>query len=645
MLALGNELDTDNAKKRANATALVNYCRELDDTRLYAEGSNNNYWNVSFNQDDDYWTTCKTVSGRDDKHIRISFSWADARSGGHIESTQPGTDFTYDKALAGYTKPIMNHEAGQYQVLPNFETEIPKYEPGIFEARNLMMYRDRMEKNGILHMNEKFSKASARLSAIGYRADMQTALLSNDLAGYQLLSIQDFPGQGTAHVGILDNFMDEKQGGYTKEQYKNFNDAAVVLGVLPKLVYTNDEILTGKIAIPNYTPENLGDLVGTWKLKDDEKILDEGKLDAVTAKQGEVTYLGEFSTNALGKVEKASHLTVEVAVSGALDNTNSYDIWVYPKKMDVTDAQNVVVSANWDEETQQALKDGKKVLLLPSPTKEVLPGSASVRWTTDYWSRMFHGNDGTVDYRAYTMGTYIEKEHPIFKNFPTEEYSDYQWFNLAKGSRALNLTNVPVDPLVWNIDHMEWGRKLGSLLEVNVESGKLVLCTFDLLGQMDQYPEAKQLYYSILEYMKSDEFIPKHTLSVKELSELVLEEKNGFDAYERIEAEEYMDSNSTGFKEEHGKSEDGNSETAVGGIRGSDWLAYRDVQFGEKGTTSITVNGANDSAYGNEKLELRLDSKDGPVVATLEFKKMEAGQHINPRHLRFHEFKVFMMFI
>ena len=88
----------------------------------------------------------------------------------------------------------MNHEAGQYQVLPWFDVEIPKYESGIFRARNLETYRNIMEKNGILGMNEKFSKASARLSAIGYKADIETALRS-ELAGYQLLSIQDFPGQ------------------------------------------------------------------------------------------------------------------------------------------------------------------------------------------------------------------------------------------------------------------------------------------------------------------------------------------------------------------------------------------------------------------------------------------------------------------
>ena len=115
----------------------------------------------------------------------------DAASGGALESMQPNTTFTYQHAIEEVDKPLMNHEAGQYQVLPLFDEEIPKYESGVFEARNLQYYRDLMESKGLLHMNEIFSKVSARVSAIGYRADMETALRTPDMAGYQLLSIQD----------------------------------------------------------------------------------------------------------------------------------------------------------------------------------------------------------------------------------------------------------------------------------------------------------------------------------------------------------------------------------------------------------------------------------------------------------------------
>ena len=614
MMAWGNELDTSSSGKREWANKLREACRAYDSTRLYAEGTNNNYWSPSFNTGDDYWNTCKTKAGSDEYQIRISFSWVDAASGGHLESAQPSTDYTYEKALEGYTKPIMNHEAGQYQVLPNFDEEIPKYESGIFEARNLQAYRDLMEEKGLLGMNEIFSQVSARVSAIGYRADIETALRSPSLAGYQLLSIQDFPGQGTAHVGILNNFMEEKEGGFSKETYRSFNSSVVVLGMLPKLVWTTDETLTGEICVPNYGQTDLDGLVARWALKDGDQTLASGELSAHDAPQGEVTTLGSFETDALSQLTEAKKLTVEVAVD-SIGNANTYDIWVYPADLDVSDTGDVVVCDNWDDSAKAALEAGEKVLLLPEPTTAAMPESLPVRWTTDYWSRMFHSSDTN----AHTMGMYINTGHPIFADFPTEFFSDYQWFNLMKGSRALILDNAPeeITPLAWNIDHMQWSRKLGSLFEANVGSGKLVVCTFDLLGQMETYPEAKQLYYSILNYMNSDDFVPTIALTQEDISSMVQETVEGTNAYNIIEAENYSES-SKSLNRENGTLEDGKSQTAIGGITPDTWIRFADVNFGETGAKTLILNGANANSY-SETVEIHLDDPDGLLVDTVEF--------------------------
>ena len=45
---------------------------------------------------------------------------------------------------------------------------------------------------------------------ICYRADIEAALRTPGLSGFQLLDLQDFPGQGTALVGILNVFMESK---------------------------------------------------------------------------------------------------------------------------------------------------------------------------------------------------------------------------------------------------------------------------------------------------------------------------------------------------------------------------------------------------------------------------------------------------
>ncbi|BFK83258.1 hypothetical protein I4000191A8_03960 [Clostridia bacterium i40-0019-1A8] len=580
MFAWGNELDTTGSN-RDGANALRELCRSVDNTRLYAEGSNNNYWSPSFNTGDDYWTTCKTKANSDPYHTRISFSWVDAASGGALESMQPNTTFNYQHAISEIDKPLMNHEAGQYQVLPLFDEEIPKYEKGVFEARNLQYYRDLMESKGLLYMNEIFSKVSARVSAIGYRADLETALRTPGMAGYQLLSIQDFPGQGTAHVGILDNFMEDKPGGFTKEQYKSFNDSVVILAQLPKLVLTNDEMLTGTISIVNYGPTALAGIAGQWTLKNGDTILAKGSLNPMDVAQGGVTDIGTFHTS-LASVTDAAKLTLEVSAESI--GSNSYDLWVYPNQLTPTVPSNVLVSTNMDQATLEALENGENVLFLPEPSLKTIPDSVAVRWTTDYWSKMFHRSDRD----AHTMGMYIQNDHPIFRYFPTEYFSDYQWFNLMKGSRAVVLDDAPADlePLAWNIDHMEWSRKLGSLFEATVGKGKLVVCTFDLLNQMDEYPEAKQLYYSILQYMSSDEFQPKVELTPAYLTKTFLEKTN-INPYDTVEAETYTEG-SGNFKTESGTDESGESETALGGINSGNWVMYENVDFGLNGCSKLT---------------------------------------------------------
>lgn len=517
MMSWGNELNTSSAESRKYADLLREKCRSIDNTRLYAEGSNNNFWEPSFNEGDDYWTTCKTHSTAQKDQIRISFSWTDDSQGGMIETLEPDTIYNYDTALRGYTKPIMNHEAGQYQVMPYFDKEIPRYNDGIFEAANLKYYRDLMKTKGLLYMNEKFSKVSARLSAIAYRADIETALRSRDLAGFQLLSIQDFPGQGTAHVGILDNFMEEKEGGFTKEQYRSFNNETVVLGIMPQRIYTNHQTLTAGVKVVNYGPAKIPDADIYWNLKKGEELLKSGTLESKTVIQGGITEMGYIDTG-LSMIKGPAKLTVEVG-SYKIKNKNCYDIWLYPETLSTVIPDGITVADEFDSEIKNILEAGGNVLLLPKLNKKVLPESTGVRWTTDYWSKMFHKSDDD----AHTMGMYIRNEHFIFRHFPTDFFNDYQWFRLMKGSRALILDNLPkdIEPLAWNIDHMEWGRKLGSMFEANVGKGKIVVCTLNMRNHIQEYPEARQLYRSILDYMSSSEFTPEADLTIQDLESIV----------------------------------------------------------------------------------------------------------------------------
>ena len=61
-------------------------------------------------------------------------------------------------------------------------------------------------------------------------------------------------------------------------------------------------------------------------------------------------------------------------------------------------------------------------------------------------------------------------------------------------------------PIVQPIDTWFRNLRLGLLFEARVAGGKLMVCSMDLGTDLDQRPVARQMRYSLLRYMVSDEF-------------------------------------------------------------------------------------------------------------------------------------------
>ena len=80
-------------------------------------------------------------------------------------------------------------------------------------------------------------------------------------------------------------------------------------------------------------------------------------------------------------------------------------------------------------------------------------------------------------------------------------------------------TNLNYRPIVQVIDNLQRNHKLGLIFEFNVGEGKLLVCTFWLL-QIQDKPEAAQLYSSILKYMESEAFEPSYQINEEELKSL-----------------------------------------------------------------------------------------------------------------------------
>ncbi|WAC39556.1 sugar-binding domain-containing protein [Pedobacter sp. SL55] len=205
----------------------------------------------------------------------------------------PNTDWDRN-AESDVDVPVISHESGQRCVYPNFE-EIKKYANSPVEARNFEVFRDMLQKNGMLDQANDFFKASGALTVLEYKAVIEALLRSSKSAGFQLLSINDFPGQGYAPVGILDPFWDSK-GLVTPEKFREFCAPTVALLRYEKSSFFNSETFVGKAEVYNFSNAAIKNAKLKWWITDESgKVLQKGNLKSQTIANDNVSPVGEFS--------------------------------------------------------------------------------------------------------------------------------------------------------------------------------------------------------------------------------------------------------------------------------------------------------------------------------------------------------------
>ena len=516
MFGLGNEMSGEEG-----LAMLIQTFKKEDNRYIYASGSNNYLGFKGKQADEDYFTTCR-VGREDDKqfntHARASFSFADAYDGGYLNHTYPNSEMDFSSANALCDVPIISHETGQFQVYPNYE-EIKKY-TGVLKPRNFEIFKKRLEEAGMIDQAHDFMMASGKWSALLYRADIEMNLRTPEWGGFQLLDLQDYPGQGSAYVGILDAFMESK-GLIAPEEWRHFCSEVVPLFCTEKFCWTNDEALTGEVEIANYSESDLNGKQLSWVLTDSkQQVLDKGVLP-LQVKQGELAKVGTLKP-AIASVRKAEKVTLALSIDGT-PYRNDYSLWIYPAAdKEVVPSEDICVTDDLDAHLKY-LTEGGKVLWFPSKDKHK-DQTVGGLFQTDYWNyRMFRTICENLDRPVSpgTLGILTDPGHPALADFPTEFHTNWQWFPIIKQSYPMILDRLSDDyrPIVQVIDNVERNHKLGLLFEFKVGNGKLLVCMSDLKAVQDK-PEARQFYRSILEYMESSAFAPSYSLSAKDLQDL-----------------------------------------------------------------------------------------------------------------------------
>lgn len=482
-LSLGNELwgskDVLNRMMRAY--------READDTKLYSSGANNYQFVPDVLDEENVFVGVRL--GRE-RLIRGSYAMCDAPQG-IVQMTAPESASNYDASIVPETLgqsgeagkvqiqygtgvkevdaqsadalipdvPVISHEVGQYVFYPDF-SEISRY-TGPLKPRNIEAMRENLERAGLYGEHEAFFRQTGHLAVDCYKREIETLLRSREVSGFQLLDLQDYTGQGTALVGVL-NAMMENKGLISAEEWREFCAGTVVLGEFASFTGMMGEDIRFDVQISECDPEKQHTCI-RCTLMDGERELyacdvtpgaRQGRLtDAVS-----VTFPAECYRDAMQ--ERITRLTVALTLA---DGTrNHYPIWLIPP-VDIRITREGIE------------KDGRMVAFVSAEEKAdgaaiVVPsaeGQLPAEYCTDFWCYpMFRSISESMGkpVPVGTMGLSIDTASPLLKRFAQEDYTTPAWYAILQTAHVKRLP-ADIRPAVQMIDNTERCARLGILYQ------------------------------------------------------------------------------------------------------------------------------------------------------------------------------------
>ena len=404
--------------------------------------------------------------------------------------------------------PIIAHEQGQWCAFPDLK-EISQY-TGAYLPGNLEIFRDLLSDNGMASQAERFLMASGRLQVLAYKYDIERNLRTADYAGFQLLGLNDYSGQGSALVGPLNVHWSEK-GYCTAAEWREFCSAVVPLARFSRFVYSSADTIRIGTTLYNMSRQQITSF--RYTISNEETVLTTGE-----CRTGDDIVFIPAALSTPAKLTLTLH---------ALGHQNHYDFWVYPRHLPEPDTGSIHITDTLDSQALDVLQNGGRVLICAAGKvrfgRDVVHHYLPVFWNTS-WFKMRP---------PHTTGAYIQNKHPVFCQFPTDDWQNLNWWELVNCTQVMNLSEFPKDyqPVVQPIDTWHVSRKLGMLVEANVLNGRLLMTTIDISSNLDCRLVARQLRHSILAYMNSAEFKPALTVNPEVISDLFTKEAPKVDMF------------------------------------------------------------------------------------------------------------------
>lgn len=488
MLCLGNELEGDYAWLEN----MVKQARARDNRHLASGSTARRQLDA-----DQYLVTHKVA----DYSIQDSATLSD------LDGLIPKAERLSERRI-----PVIAHEVGQSAVYPDYR-EMAQY-TGVLEPRNYAQFRQTLEAHHMGDLAQEFVRATLLFQSELYKNQIETCLRSRGLAGFQLLGFIDFPGQGTAPVGML-NVFHEPKGVVDASRFARYAGATVPLARFDKRVYTDNETFSVKAEIFHYGEGPLRGAKPWLSMRTPEgRVFAETLLPSLDVPTGAVTSLGSWQTS-LEAAPAPSRLTLRLNLLGT-PHQNEWDVWVYPTRPLREERGRVRIHHGYDETLASDLQAGAPVLVF-ADVKSQGGQAVSSGFLPVFWNPiMFPSQAGRG------LGILCDPAHPMFKEFPTEGHANWQWRDLLDHGRALELDGLPGEhrPTLLYIDNWLKNRRLGLIVEARCEAGRVLVCGLDLDREWAARPAARQLRRSLLAYMNSPAFGPTQKLDLEQLRKL-----------------------------------------------------------------------------------------------------------------------------
>ncbi len=561
MLTFGNELHCG-ALGTSRMHQMIQAARKQDPTRLYANASNAHYGNEGCDEESDFYASQSfyndrirgTLAGNPETpeeaaaveaYEKAHGKLAKVNIKGYINNQYPNAKTNFDETLRKireqYKKPVFSFEVGQFEVLPDFD-ELAHFK-GISDPANYRRIQRMVREKGLESVWKQYVEATGELSRLCYREEIEAAMRTKELSGISLLGLQDFPGQGTALVGMLDSHLEPKPFDFAKpEHFHAFFREQLPLVGLEKYTYEEGETLHANVQLANYGKT---DCEGEpqWTLwaytQNGTKIaVKNGQMSAVSCTKGTLSEAGtlevqlcdlantselnlnKLNPNGLNETGNGTNwkernststiptplrceLTVQIA-----EAVNSYPIWIYKKELPKCPTY-VYETTVLDAQAKQVLENGGIVYYSPKSEESSFHNSIRAQFSTDFWSV------GTFGRQEGAMGQLIQKDHPLFKEFPTESHTNWQWWPMANQRAVVLPETVGIgksfDAIITEMDSYAFLRPMAQLFECRVGNGKLLYSTLGL-QDLQQYPEGRALLRAIYKYLDSDAFAPMQSM-------------------------------------------------------------------------------------------------------------------------------------